>query len=90
MEETRSMWNAKLDKTWPEILEKPVIERSDGRFVKAFPLEFPAGVGDLHQERLRSDIKAADWAQHVFRYYDGRMLSSNRGHRVVWAIFNTA
>ena len=31
----------------------------------------------------------ADWAQHVLRFYDGRALSSLRGHRVVWAIFNT-
>ena len=75
---------------WPEILEDPVAERSDGRFVKSFPVQFPAGVGDLHQERIRADIKASEWCQHMFRYFDGRILSSNSGQRAAWAIFNTA
>ena len=75
---------------WPTIHKTPVRERDDGRFVKAFPLEFPSGTGDLHQPRMRSDFTAIEWAQHLLRYYDGRMLASNRGHRVVWAIFNTA
>ena len=61
-------------------------ERDDGRFVNAFPLEFPSGTGDLHQPRMRSDFTAIEWAQHLLRYYGGRMLASNRGHRVVWAI----
>ncbi len=75
--------------TWPEIQETPTPERSDGRFAKAFPLTFPTGSGDLYMARHRSDFSVADVAQHVLRYYDGRALSSLRGHRVVWAIFNT-
>ena len=74
---------------WLEIKADPAPERSDGRFAKAFPLTFPTGSGDLYHARLRSDFSTADWAQHVFRYYDGRALSYLRGHRVVWAIFNT-
>jgi len=74
---------------WPTIEAHPTDAWCDGRFVKAFPLEFPMGVADLHQERLRSDFTAAAWAQHLFRYFDGRFLRSSRGHRVVWAIFNT-
>ena len=47
------------------------------------------GTGDLRQPRLRDDFSAAEWAQHKFRYYDGRFVNSSRGHRVTWAIFNT-
>ena len=74
---------------WPEIKAAPTPERADGRFAKAFPLTFPTGDGDLYQERTRSDFSVEDWAQHVLRFYDGRALSSLRGHRVIWAIFNT-
>jgi len=74
---------------WPAIEVQPAEAWCDGRFVKAFPLEFPMCVADLHQERLRSDFSAAAWAQHLFRYFDGRFLRSSRGHRVIWAVFNT-
>ena len=50
---------------WPQIHKTPVRERDDGRFVKAFPLEFPAGTGDLHQPRMRSDFKAIEWALNI-------------------------
>ena len=62
----------------------------DGRFAKAFPLEFPMGTADLHQPRLRADFTTADWVQHLLRYYTGHFLCSLRGHRVVWALFNAA
>ena len=48
------------------------------------------GVGDLSQPCLRDDYSTADWVQHKFRYFDGRFVSSTRGHRVTWAMFNTA
>ena len=73
---------------WPEIEKEPIPMYEEGRFVKAFPLEFPMGVGDLKQPCLRDDFSAADWAQHKFRYWDGRFVNSVRGHRVTWAIFN--
>ena len=75
---------------WPQILEQPSRERSDGRFVKAFPLIFPMGVADLYQPRLRSDFHVVEAVQHLFRYHTGHMLRSNDGHRVTWALFNTA
>ena len=75
---------------WPRIGEEPTSERDDGRLVKAFPLEFPMGVADLRQPRLRSDFHVADAVQHLFRYATGHFLSANRGHRVVWALFNIA
>ena len=74
---------------WPTIERDPTLPHEEGRFAKAFPLEFPMGTGDLRQPRLRDDFTAADWAQHKFRYYDGRFVDSKRGHRVTWAIFNT-
>ena len=74
---------------WPTIERDPTAPYEDGRFVKAFPLEFPMGQGDFHQARLRDDFSVQAWAQHKFRYWDGRFLASARGHRVTWAIFNT-
>ena len=75
---------------WPSISEEPHPERADGRFVKAFPLEFPMGQGDPRQPRLRSDFRIADAVQHLLRYETGHLLRANRGHRVVWALFNTS
>ena len=34
-------------------------------------------------------FSAAEWAQHLIRYFDGRFLSTSHGQRVIWAIFNT-
>ena len=51
---------------------------------------FPTGCGDLRQPRLRTDFSPLEWTQHVFRYFDGRVLSALRGQRAVWAVFNTA
>ena len=48
------------------------------------------GMGDLSQPCLRGDFSTADWVQHKLRYFDGRFVSSARGHRVTWAMFNTA
>jgi hypothetical protein len=75
---------------WPPIAEDPMGERADGRFVKAFPLEFPMGQGDLRQPRLRATPRAVEAVQHLFRYCTGHLLRANRGHRVVWSLFNTA
>ena len=58
---------------------------SDGSLVKAHPLVFPTGCGDLRQPRLRTDLSPLEWTQHVFRYLDGRVLSALRGQRAVWA-----
>jgi hypothetical protein len=75
---------------WPSISEVPVPEMSDGRLVKAHPLTFPTGCGDFRQPRLRTDFTPLDWTQHVFRFFDGRVVTSLRGQRAVWAVFNTA
>ena len=74
---------------WPSISETPVMESSDGRLVKAHPLVFPTGCGDLRQPRLRTDFSPLDWTQHLFRYFDGRVVSTLRGQRAVWACFNS-
>ena len=75
---------------WPRIEETPTPERADGRFVKSFPLRYPMGVADLRQPRLRSDFHVADAVQHLFRYWTGHFFNANDGHRVVWALFNSA
>ena len=75
---------------WPRIDKDPVKETSDGRLVKAHPLTFPTGCGDLRQSRLRIDFSPLEWTQHAFRYFDGRVLSTMRGQRAVWACFNSA
>ena len=74
---------------WPVIEKAPVAANEEGRFVKAFPLAFPMGMGDLKQPQLRDDYTATEWAQHKLRYWDGRFVSSSRGHRETWAIFDT-
>ena len=75
---------------WPTILEQPTPEVADGRFAKAFPLHFPMGVADPRQPRLRSDYSFIDAVQHLFSYRTGHFLKATDGHRVVWALFNTA
>ena len=75
---------------WPQIAERPNPEREDARFAKAFPLAFPCGEADLRQPRERDDFSVTDYVQHLFRYHTGHLLSANRGHRVVWALFNIA
>ena len=68
----------------------PVPETSDGRLVKSHPLEFPMGQGDYRQPRLCATFSPFDYVQHKFRYFDGRFLSTLRGQRVTWALFNIA
>ena len=75
---------------WPKIQSQPTGYREDGRFSKSYPLEFPFGVGDLNQPRIRNDFSVVDWAQHLLQYYDGRCISSRRGNRLTWAIYNEA
>ena len=62
----------------------------EGRFVKAFPLEFSVGVADLRQPQLRDDYSALEWVQHKLRYKDENEVNSARGHWLIWAMFNTA
>ena len=64
---------------WPTIDRDPVPLYEEGRFVNAHPPDFPMGVGDLHQPRLRDDFSTADWAQHKFQHFDGRFLPAQSG-----------
>ena len=79
-----------LEYPWPTIGTMPVPETSDGRLVKSHPLEFPMGQGDYRQPRLCATFSPFDYVQHKFRYFDGRFLSTLRGQRVTWALFNIA
>ena len=69
--------------------------RAPGRIERAFPLEFPMGIGGLFDDvrdeegtSLRS-VPARVWAQHLFRLWDGSCVHGLRGHRLVWAVMNT-
>ena len=75
---------------WPTIQRSAVPEREDGRLVKIHPLDFPMGQADFRQPRLNSRFSAFDYVQHKFRYFDGRFLSTMRGQRITWALFNIA
>ena len=74
---------------WPQIQETPTPRFEDGRFCKSFPLHFPMGTADFRQSRLRSDFKAADWCQHLLRYWNGFLMGNNSAQRALWAAFNT-
>ena len=75
---------------WPSRNEEPTGAHSRGRFVKAFPLDFPMGVGDLYEspERPRK-VSPEVWVQHLLRYKTGHFVGGLRGQRVLWAMVNT-
>ena len=57
---------------WARQVPEPTGAYSRGRFVKAFPLEFPMGVADLYDEKERAwKLSAAEWVQHLMRYRTG-------------------
>jgi len=74
---------------WPSKQAEPTGAVSDGRFVKSFPLDFPMGVGDLYDSLRLLKVSAAEWVQHLLRYWTGHFVGGMRGQRVVWAIVNT-
>ena len=45
---------------WPGQDAEPTGVASAGRFVKAHPLDFPMGIGDLHEERL-GKVSTEEW-----------------------------
>ena len=47
---------------WPSVGQEPTGMRAQGRFPKAFPLEFPMGIGDLWDPRP-VPVTAAEWAR---------------------------
>jgi hypothetical protein len=73
---------------WPSKAAEPTGVSGLGRFVKSHPLDFPMGVGDLHEERPLK-VSVEDWVQHLLRYRTGHFVGGMRGQRVVWAMVNT-
>ena len=87
-EEAEAMRTAeKLVYGWPSKAADPTGARSIGRFVKAFPLEFPMGIGDLYEDRPRK-VSPQVWVQHLLRYRTGQFVGGSRGQRVLWAMVN--
>jgi hypothetical protein len=73
---------------WPNKAADPVTVRDAGRFVKAHPLDFPMGVGDLYDPDRSRKVTVSEWVQHLLRYRDGRFVRGTRGQRVLWAMVN--
>ena len=72
---------------WPSRHTEPTMARHAGRLAKAFPLEFPMGIGDLHEDRPRP-VSPEEHVQHLLRLRTGHIVKGERGHRVVWALVN--
>ena len=62
---------------WPSVDTEPTAMRDVGGFPKAFPLEFPMGLADLYDSRT-VPVTAAEWVQHLLRYWTGQFVSSRR------------
>ena len=76
-----------LVRRWPSKAVDPTPVHSRGRFVKAFPLDFPMGVADIYDERLLK-VSEEEWVQHMLRYWTGHFVGGLRGQRVLWAMVN--
>jgi hypothetical protein len=72
---------------WPSKDADPTGPSSYGRFVKAHPLDFPMGIGDLHEQRHHK-VSVDEWVQHMLRYRTGQFVGGLRGQRVVWSMVN--
>ena len=58
---------------WPGTASEPTGAMSYGRFVKAHPLDFPMGIGDLYEVRPRK-VSVEEWVQHLLRYWTGHFV----------------
>ena len=76
---------------WPTVENDPTPRRQFGRFVKAFPLKFPMGIGDLYQhphDRPRP-VKGPEWLRHMIRLSSRHMLEGSDGDRCLWSMLNS-
>jgi hypothetical protein len=55
---------------WPNKTVDLVTVRDAGRFVKAHPLDFPMGVGDLYDPDRPRKVSVSEWVQHLPRHRD--------------------
>ena len=76
---------------WPTVEKDPTVMRQIGRFVKAFPLKFPMGIGDLHESKKDRPVEVSgpEWLQHMLRLGSRHMFEGEDGARCVWAMVNT-
>ena len=80
---------AKTTFGWHGVADDPSGMRDVGRFEKAYPLEFPMGIGGLYDDERERQPTARVWAQHLLRLWGGWCTHGLRGHRLVWALVNT-
>ena len=71
---------------WPDVDDEPTNPRLAGRFAKSFPLLYPMGVADMHDER---DVKVSphEYVQHMMRL--PWTWETSQGPRLLWALVNT-
>ena len=85
---------AKTNFSWHKISQEPSGMRAPGRIERAFPLEFPLGIGGLYDDVRDEEstplrrVPPRVWAQHLFRLWGGTCVHGLRGHRLVWAVTN--
>ena len=72
---------------WPGVGEEPTQARQPGRLPKSFPLEFPMGLGGVHDPRPRA-VGQHEYTQHMLRLQSGQCVAGARQHRLVWALVN--
>jgi len=89
-EEAQAAAQAAAGKTvmgWHSVSGDPTVPRAPGREAKAFPLDFPMGIGGLDDPR-RWPVHAGEHTQHLLRLFGGGFVDSHRQHRVTWALVN--
>ena len=71
---------------WPTVHDEPTQPRAQGRFAKSFPLLFPMGIADLHDDRPIK-VSTPEYVQHFFRL--AWTWASPSGQRFAWALVDT-
>ena len=73
---------------YPSRAADPTQPRQEGRFCKAFPLEYPMGVADMYAWRPKR-VSQAEYVQHMLRLASGHVVQELRSQRLVWALVNS-
>jgi hypothetical protein len=71
---------------WPDVDDEPTNPRLAGRFAKSFPLLYPMGVADMHDERAVK-VSPHEYVQHMMRL--PWTWETSQGPRLLWALVNT-
>ena len=73
---------------YPSRAADPTHPRQEGRFCKAFPLEYPMGIADMYEARPKP-VSQPEYVQHMLRLASGHVVQGLRAQRLVWALVNS-